>query len=199
MSKIETRIQILDTAVDLFWKAGFNATNMNDLSFEAGVNKATVYQHFRSKDDLASAAVERAVERTVEYVFDGAFAAKSAPLDRLREIYQRIYQTHQQVYDETATSRGCPFVNIGMELASTNDEIREAVRAAFETFASYYLQIVMDLKKQGLLTNKQRPQQLAKDLQDNMNASMITSKIENRPQAILEGEERAVRYLTGAS
>ncbi len=197
MSRPETRIQIIDTAIDLFWNASYRGTNMNDLSRAAGVNKATVYQYFRSKEEIALAAVVRAAERTVAYVFVGAFEEKDSPLDRLREIHRRIYETHRTIFEETATCRGCPFVDIGTELAGSSNDVRKAVLAAFATFAPYYRQIVEELKKQGRLIHDVGVEQLARDLQDNMNASMIASKIENRPEAILEGGERAVRYLTG--
>jgi len=196
MSKTETRTQIVDTAIDLFWRASYHGTNMNDLSREAGVNKATVYQHFRSKEEIALAAVQRAAERTVAYVFVGAFEEKSAPLDRLREIYRRIYETQRIIFEETAVCRGCPFVNIGTELATSSEEVRQAVLAAFATFAPYYRKIVEELLAKDRLPRNTDVHRLAKDLQDNMNAVMISSKIENRPEAILEGGERAVRYLT---
>ncbi len=196
MSRTETRTQIVDTAIDLFWKASYHGTNMNDLSREAGVNKATVYQHFRSKEEIALAAVHRAAERTVAYVFIGAFEQKSAPLDRLHEIYRRIYETNRIIFEETKTCRGCPFVEIGTELATSSEEVREAVLAAFATFAPYYRKIVEELKAQGRLRQDADVQQLTKDLQDLMNACMTASKIENRPEAILEGAKRAARYLT---
>ena len=197
MSKSDTKLQILDTAIDLFWASSFHATNMNHLSQQAGVNKATVYQHFRSKEELAVAAVERACERTVTYIFQPAFADFDQPLARLRQVYRLIYDGHKTVYEQSGTSRGCPFVNIGMELANSNGPVREAVKSAFETFVTYYVQIVGALKEQGVLVHDLPTEQLARDLQDNMNACLITAKIEVRPEAILEGGARAVRHLVG--
>jgi TetR/AcrR family transcriptional repressor of nem operon len=66
MSTQDTKLQIVNAAIDLFWKTSYHATNMNDLSRAAGVNKATVYQHFGSKEELAVAAVARAADRNVE-------------------------------------------------------------------------------------------------------------------------------------
>ena len=196
MEQSDTKTQIVDTALDLFWKASYHATNMNDLSREAGINKATVYQHFRSKEDIAVAAVARAADRTVEFVFEGAFQEYDRPLKRLREIHRRIYETHRAIFEESATCRGCPFVNIGTELATASDAIRHAVVAAFRRFAPYYRRIVEDLSAGGALKQDIGTDQLAADLQDNMNAALVVSKIENRPEAILEAAERAVRYLT---
>lgn len=196
MDQVDTKTHIVDTALDLFWKSSYHGTNMNDLSREVGINKATVYQHFRSKEDIAIAAVARAAERTVDYVFEGAFQEYDRPLERLRDIHRRVYETHRTIFEETATCRGCPFVNIGTELATASEAIRNAVVDAFRRFAPYYHRIVEDLATNGALKQNIGTDQLVSDLQDNMNAALVVSKIEKRPEAILEAGERAVRYLT---
>jgi len=50
-----------------------------------------------------------------------------------------------------ATCKGCLFVNIGTELATASDEIRNAVSVAFRRFLPYYQQIVEDLAAGGTL------------------------------------------------
>jgi TetR/AcrR family transcriptional repressor of nem operon len=196
MSTQDTKLQIVDAAVDLFWKTSYHATNMNDLSRVAGVNKATVYQHFGSKEELAVAAVARAADRTTEYVFDGAFEAYEQPVDRLREIYRRIHALHALLYEPDSLSRGCPFVNIGVELATASDDVLKAVRDAFDRFAVYYRKIIEDLRAEGSLAQDGSTDELAGDLQDNMNATLVASKLEQNEDAILRGGERAIRYLT---
>lgn len=191
MARQNTRLQILDSALDQFWQASYQAVNMNDLSRIAGVNKATVYQHFASKEELAVAAVARAAERTVEYAFEGAFAAFTDPRERLSEIYQRIYQTHKSVFDEGGTCVGCPFVNIGVEMATASEPIRMAVNAAFARFRPFYVAIVEDLKQAGALARDAGTETIADDLLANMNASLVAAKLQNDPEVIFEGLARA--------
>lgn len=197
MEENPTALGIVDTAIDLFWKSSYHATNMNALSRAAGVNKATVYQHFASKEEIAIASVKRAADRTIDYVFEGAFEAFEAPLDRLDNIYQRIYQSHKALFDEDDLARGCPFVNIGVELSTASAPVRKAVQQAFARFEAYYVRIVDDLRASGALIHDTTSQELARDLQANMNATLVASKIEKRPEAILDGGKRAARYLTG--
>jgi AcrR family transcriptional regulator len=56
------RERILGTAYDLFAHHGVNAIGIDRIVAEAGVAKMTLYRHFRSKDDLAVAALERRTE-----------------------------------------------------------------------------------------------------------------------------------------
>ncbi|CDX40244.1 Regulatory protein TetR [Mesorhizobium sp. ORS 3359] len=51
-TKIDKRQHIVETAYELFKRAGFHATGIDRIIAEAGVAKMTMYRHFPSKDDL---------------------------------------------------------------------------------------------------------------------------------------------------
>lgn len=195
MSKSDTSIHILDTAIDLFWRASYHGVNMNALSQAAGVNKATVYQHFTSKEELAVAAVRRAAERTRAYVFQAAFDDAADPVERLRGIYQRVFESHKSIFSAESTCLGCPFVNIGVELATSSDHVREAVNEAFASFRTFYETIVEDFCRSSGDRKVTERQEIVSDLLANMNACLVASKLERRPDAILDGRDRALRIL----
>ncbi len=54
----EARSRIINTASDLFYRNGYNSTGVNEVIREAGVAKATLYAHFRSKDELCLAYLQ---------------------------------------------------------------------------------------------------------------------------------------------
>src|SRR5262245_22564005 len=55
----ERREQILDAALRLWTRKGFDATTVDDLAREAGVAKGTVYLYFATKEALLAAAARR--------------------------------------------------------------------------------------------------------------------------------------------
>lgn len=55
----EVRSRIINTASDLFYRNGYNSTGINEIIREAGVAKATLYAHFRSKDELCLAYLQQ--------------------------------------------------------------------------------------------------------------------------------------------
>lgn len=55
MSGDERRLQILQTAVDLFSKKGFKGTTTKEIAAAAGVSEAMVFRHFSTKDELYGA------------------------------------------------------------------------------------------------------------------------------------------------
>ncbi len=56
--KAETRKAILDAAVHLFVKNGFEGTSIDELARGAGIGKGTVYTYFKTKKDILRAFCE---------------------------------------------------------------------------------------------------------------------------------------------
>lgn len=57
------REQILDTAYELFTQRGIRAVGVDEVIARSGVAKATLYKHFRSKNELAMAFLQRREQR----------------------------------------------------------------------------------------------------------------------------------------
>jgi TetR/AcrR family transcriptional repressor of nem operon len=62
--KRDARSRLLDAARDAFRRDGYAATSVDDLCRAAGVTKGAFFHHFRSKEDLAHAAVAQWGETT---------------------------------------------------------------------------------------------------------------------------------------
>lgn len=54
----ETKRRILDTAITLFAERGFEACTMRDLAGEVGIKAPAIYNHYYSKHDVLTAAME---------------------------------------------------------------------------------------------------------------------------------------------
>ncbi len=62
--------QIIDVAKKIFIKKGFDATSMAEISAKVGGSKATLYNHFSSKDELFGAVMFEASEKMASPLFD---------------------------------------------------------------------------------------------------------------------------------
>jgi len=67
------RPEVLDAALKLFLRSGYDGTSMQAVADEAGVTKPVVYACFDSKDELFRALLAREEERIVGEI-QGAFA-----------------------------------------------------------------------------------------------------------------------------
>lgn len=53
------RNEILDAADELFGEKGFDGTSTNDILGKVGIARGTLYHHFKSKEDIMDALIER--------------------------------------------------------------------------------------------------------------------------------------------
>lgn len=63
---METKKKIMDSAFLLFADKGFEFS-LNDVASEVGIQKASIYAHFKSKKDLLHAIIDREIN---EYFFE---------------------------------------------------------------------------------------------------------------------------------
>ncbi|MGW4729622.1 TetR/AcrR family transcriptional regulator [Streptomyces shenzhenensis] len=75
--KLRTRQALIDTAVTLFGERGFDSTPLDALLEQVEVSRRTFFRNFRSKEDVALAAVKQLWDVYLD-VFDGI--EKSGPL-----------------------------------------------------------------------------------------------------------------------
>jgi AcrR family transcriptional regulator len=61
-SKTTSKERILETAYKLFYTQGYNVTGINQILDQAKVAKASLYQHFGSKEELRVAYIKKVRE-----------------------------------------------------------------------------------------------------------------------------------------
>lgn len=82
-----TRNRLLVAAVKLFADRGYEASSMRELAAEVGVKAPAIYNHFESKTDVLSAAVDYALSDFLTTVLDGLDATPES--QRLFELLRR--------------------------------------------------------------------------------------------------------------
>ncbi|AZK45374.1 TetR/AcrR family transcriptional regulator [Paenibacillus lentus] len=79
----ERRNEVLDAADELFGRKGFDGTSTNDILEKVGIARGTLYHHFRSKEDIMDALIERYSARLLD-------AAQKAAADRSIPVVERM-------------------------------------------------------------------------------------------------------------
>jgi AcrR family transcriptional regulator len=82
-----TKTQILDVALDLFRRHGFEATTMRGIAAQAGVSLGSAYYYFESKEDLVMAFYERAMEAMAPRL-EATLAANAGFEDRVAALLE---------------------------------------------------------------------------------------------------------------
>lgn len=82
----ERKEQIIEVAAGLFAQTGFSSTRTRDIAKSAGINEAVIYQHFRSKEELYDAAINKFIAQIKEIMI----ASTSRPDTSLRELLTEL-------------------------------------------------------------------------------------------------------------
>lgn len=82
---------ILDTAEKLFGDHGFEGVSMSTLAKEAGVSKANIFHHFKSKEELYMTVLHRARKRFVSRLVSEA-NGNSDPQQRIQNLTHAYLQ-----------------------------------------------------------------------------------------------------------
>lgn len=121
------RDEVIDKAMDLFWRQGYRATTPNDLVDTLGIGKGSLYHAFGSKRELFSLALDRYRDQQAVLI-DRALAEPGPIKDRIIAAMRLIIELNTTDADR----RGCLAVNTAAELATVDEDAGERVRAMFE-------------------------------------------------------------------
>jgi TetR/AcrR family fatty acid metabolism transcriptional regulator len=85
VDKEEKKRDILMAAMRVFAKGGVVKTKMADIAAAAGIGKGTIYEYFRSKEDIFAAAYHQMFEG-VEEKIEAVMADDIEPEEKLRQL-----------------------------------------------------------------------------------------------------------------
>lgn len=110
---MQTRKQhLIDVAYRLFNEHGYHATGIDRILAESGVSKATLYKHFRSKDELVVAVLQQRHEQLIQSVGEAIEQAKlrgESPALVIFDVLNAWFRSDHFF--------GCNFINASAEYA----------------------------------------------------------------------------------
>ena len=146
-----TNSRLLQTAAELFWEKGFAGTSTRELSERLGIQKASLYYHIRSKDDLLYDISIRSLEDIQQAVMS---AVAAAPVEgRLRAMVHAHLLTALTARDMHATML--------TELRAMSTDRRVAVLARRDSYERMVMEIVKAEQDSGRLRSDLDPHSLS--------------------------------------
>lgn len=133
MTESGSREAILDAASDLFNRDDMRAVGIDAIVARAGVAKATLYRHFRSKDEIVVAFLERRAA-VVRSLLD---AAQEDATATPRELLERVFVGFEQ-WCARPEFRGSAFMAAASEFGDRRHPVWRVVREHME-FVSGWL------------------------------------------------------------
>ena len=102
MRNENTAQKILDAALGLFAKKGYDAVSVDEIAKAVGIKAPSIYNHFGSKQELFDAIVETTAERYAHDTdkFDFRAEGKAKDLSQVKKISeQALYEKVKQIFE----------------------------------------------------------------------------------------------------
>lgn len=150
MKRINIKELIIDTASELFYERGYNLVGINEIIEKSGIAKATLYNHFKSKEDLCIAYLDK---RDSDFLKDIEAYCSEKPKGNKRLI--AILEFLRSFYGNKKFN-GCWCLRTIAEVPKDNVRIRTKVKSNKNIFLDFILKLVAENKSD--LTKKKKIQ-----------------------------------------
>lgn len=177
----DTQSRLLEAAASLMWERSFQATSVDELCQRAEAKKGSFYHFFASKTDLAIAAMERSWAQINERLFKPVFSSDVGGLDQLQALVDKVHAFQMQTAEEKGEYLGCPFGNLGQEMARQDERLRQTLDKIFHEHCAYIEAALDKARQDGDIppgNNRQRAQRILAMLE----GGMLLSKVSNDPE-----------------
>lgn len=127
----ETRAEIISAADRLIYQGGFEHTSFADIAAAVNIARGNFYYHFKSKDEILAAVIERRMEARSALL---AQWTRDNPSPRARlSAFVRLFE----VNGDQIMRFGCPIGSLATELSKLSHEARGPAVKLFDLFRDF--------------------------------------------------------------
>ncbi|MFT5426148.1 MAG: AcrR family transcriptional regulator [Gammaproteobacteria bacterium] len=177
------REQLIETAARLFAKNGFHATGIDMILAEAGIAKKTLYNHFRTKDELILAALRKHDGEFRNNFMKSVEELAETPEARLLAIFDvaKIWFSDNNFY-------GCMFINAVGEYSEQDSAVREVCKEFKRLMRGY----IKSLAEQAGI---KEVEDLTSELALLLEGSIVTAQVSELNDKAADTAKRIARTL----
>lgn len=186
-----SRTKLLDAALQVVRTKGYSATRIDDVCAAAGLTKGSFFHHFRSKEDLALAAVARWTEVTEAVFAEAPYRRLEDPLDRVLGYVDFRRALLQGRLPEFTCFAGTML----QEVFDSYPEIREACAGCICGHAATLETDIAAAKRRHGASGNWTPESLALHIQGVLQGAFILAKAKQGPETAAASVDHLRRYL----
>jgi AcrR family transcriptional regulator len=142
--------EILEAAAAVFAERGFRASRIDDVAARAGLGKGTIYEYFRSKEDLFLRLFHWYTRRVSVSLEQAAGEAEASPLEGLKRACDALLVSCREMQD---------LYPLTMEFwsASTAPEFREGLTKEFRQLYIQFRRDIAERIRSAVVRGEVRP------------------------------------------
>jgi TetR/AcrR family transcriptional repressor of nem operon len=174
-----SREAVLDRAIEAFWSRGYEATSVQDLVDEMGINRGSLYDTFGDKHALFLAAIDRYHERTLRCTL----GYLEAPIPA-REAIEAAVRNIVSCAGADEKRRGCFVTNSAVELAPHCAATTERVAAYYLRLEEAFYDALFRAERDGEIRPGRHLRSMARFITCCLQGMLVMSKVADDPTAL---------------
>jgi len=187
----ESKAKLLEATLKVVREKGYSATRVEDVCAKAGVTKGSFFHHFKSKEDLALAAVAHWNAHTVKFFASAPYRHAKDPLRRLLAYvdFRRGLVTGE------LAEYTCFAGTIIQEAYETHPAIAAACERNISGHAKSFEADIRAAMRMHGARGDWSAESLALHMQGVIQGAFILAKMKGRPAAAIQSLDHLRRYL----
>ncbi len=182
-----TRQRIIAKAAPLFNRRGFDGCSMQDISAATGLEKASLYSHFATKEELAVAAFDHA--------WAEASSARVGNLDQAANSVDKLRLHIANFISQPSFPGGCPMLNTVLDADDGNALLRRRAEGAMRDWAALLADITRAGQEKAEIQPSVNPEELAILIISLLEGAFVSSKLRRSRSALRLAQEHLNTYL----
>jgi TetR/AcrR family transcriptional regulator, transcriptional repressor for nem operon len=191
----ETKEKLLQVGFDLIWDSSYGSVSVDDICKRAGINKGSFYHFFPSKADLVVEAYEEHWKEK-RPIMDRIFSSQIAPLERIHNWCQYMYEVQKEKAEEYGHVCGCPYASVGSEIATLDEKMRARSERLMDAGRKYVESAIADAIREGSVSVKD-PVAASQTLLSLLCGMLVEARVKNDLK-VLDVMESTVMNFLGA-
>lgn len=189
-----TREAIVEAGIRLIHVHGYSSTTLDDVLRETGIGKGNFYYHFRSKEDLGYAILERIIASFLARTLEPCFSDPAAPpLAQIRCFLDRVLEAQRQ----RNCVGGCVMGNLASELSDVHEGFRTRLAGVFTAWRERLSHALAEAQRRGQVGADCQPDAMAQFVVASLEGAMLLSKVTKDIHVMEQCVSELKRYLGG--
>lgn len=182
--------EVLEKAMNLFWKQGYSATSIQDLVENLGINRASLYATFGDKEKLFKKSLELYRKTNTEGL--KKFFANQA---NIKAGFLKLFEIAIKNATEDQDRKGCFVVNTTTELIPGDQTIIDALEQNRQNFVNIFYEFLKKGENDSQFDKGKDLKSIALLIYILYSGFKVVSKIQTDKKILLEPVKQVLSLL----